>query len=154
VGFRLTEDDEGRARYYTHARWEAVLSDGTTAVGDDGPGEAAPSAWMRLRDHCAAAGVFVVELRVRFRSHGERPVPAGAAGYFFRTCLVGWLDGVTQGYFLVGHQAAPGGPVRVQKWSVPELLPYGAEDRDPADEKGVGPSLITRPYDFPLVLTL
>jgi hypothetical protein len=142
MGVCLAEDDYTRSRYYTHPRWVALLSDGTTALADDDrPGEAEASAWQRLRAHCLGRGVWVVGLSLQFRSHVERPVPDGARGYFLRTNLIGWLaDNVTRGYYLVGHLTDAG--VAVQRWCVPELLPGDTEVRDPADERLVGPSLI------------
>lgn len=145
MGVCLAEDDFARSGYLTDARWIANLSDGTTCYQDDGrPGEAEPSAWARLREHCRDKGVWVVGLSIQFRSNVVAAAPSGAFSYFFRKNVVGWLNGRTDHNYLTGHQDAPGGPVTVVRWATPALVPRDVETRDPADPLGVGDSLISR----------
>lgn len=142
MGVCLAEDEYTRARYLSHPRWEATLSDGTVALmDDDRPGEAESSAWMRLKAHCEANNLAVTRLVIRFRSHAEAPLPDNAPGYFFRRNLIGWIDGVTHSHFLLGYLGEDG-IVHIQRWKVPELILRDQEQRDPADERSVGPSLI------------
>jgi hypothetical protein len=138
----LAEDDYTRSRFFTHPRWKATLSDGSAVIADDDrPELAEPSAWLRLGEYLRANGLGVVDLEISFRSHVEKPVPAGAAGYFFRTGLVGWFGGASEGFFLVGHLNEQG-MVVAQRWSTPALLHQETEERDPADAEKVGPSLL------------
>lgn len=142
--FPFGETPESRGRLLTHARWEARLSDGRLAVQQDvGDGtEGETSSWLRLKAFCRQEGVSVRALSLRFRSHVVAAGPEGAAGYFLRPGVVGFAGGPTKAAYYAGHLDAGTGRVHVITWLVPELEPLDSEWRDPADPKGVGPSLI------------
>ena len=129
---RELQEDRG------HAVWVATLSSGEEVAMDDGrPGHAPASAWLRLRERVRAEGLRVVGLRLQFRSHVVRPVPADAPGYFFSKCSVGVLSGSSfhLAFYLVGHLTDSG--VVVQRYKVPELVCVGSELRQvgPDDER-------------------
>lgn len=145
------QDDFIQSKYLDETLWVATLSDGTTAYQDDGrPGLDERSAWVRLRRHCLETGVRVTGISLRFRSRTVVAAPEGAAAYFFRKNIVGFASGgANQHCYLVGWQEEPGGPVKVVRWRVPELVPTSLpgedgsmEERDPADPQAVGDSLI------------
>jgi hypothetical protein len=134
------EDAFTKDWYWRKPRWEAVLSDGTTVIQDDGRPGLEPSAWLRLARHCWENGLRVRSLSVRFRSNVVRAVPDDAPGYFFRNCVKKWLSGHTVRSLLVGWLGEGG--VRVTRLRVPDLVVLGEEVRDPADDRAVGFSLL------------
>lgn len=135
------EDDFTRSRFLTESRWVARLTNGESVISDDGRPGTKKSAWLRLADYVKEKGVRIETLQIEFRSHVERPVPANADGYFFRTAVGAFLnDKVTFGFFLVGY--LKDGKVYVSRWQVPELLPIDKDERNPDDADAVGESLI------------
>lgn len=139
-------DDFLQSRYYTHPMWVATLSDGRKVYGDDDrPGRTEPSAWIRLASYLRQNQLAITAIELRFRSNFVEAAPPGAASYFLRRGLLGWMSGVQQGIYLVGHQEKPGDLVQVTHWSSPELTVMERSHRDPTDERGVGPSLIVNP---------
>jgi hypothetical protein len=136
------EDDFTRGRFLSEPRWVATLTDGTDVISDDGRPGTTESAWQRLRRHCLDRGVGVAALRLQFRSHVERPVPPGAAAYFFKSSVMAFLNRPSYGCFLVGHAEAGADRVLVQRWVVPALVKIEEEWRPLADEELVGKALI------------
>lgn len=142
--FPFAENDTTRGRYLTHARWEAVLSDGRLAVqqdeGDGTEGEA--SSWLQLKSFCEAEGLSVAALRLRFRSHVVQVGPQNAQAYFFRPGVVGFMAGPTTKVLYAGYLDEASGLVRVTTLLAPALEVLVTDERDPADPVAVGPSLI------------
>lgn len=120
----FSEDDFTRDRYYTDARWEAVLSDGRRAIMDDGrAGLSVNSAWLRLKAYLADnPSLRINELLVRFRSHVVSPLPRDAAGYVFLKGALGSPSFTkTVDQFLIGFLDDTNQVVYV-KYNLPELL--------------------------------
>jgi hypothetical protein len=138
----FSEDEYVRERFFTHTRWVATLSDGRRVFDDEGrPGVSPPQSWLRLAAFLKEnPGLRLTGLRLQFRSHHEAPLPDGAEGYFFRKAAMASPGSPTAEFWLVGH--LEGGVVKVSRWRVPELVREGGDERDPGDEKLVGPSLI------------
>lgn len=114
------------------AVWRATLSNGRTAVMDDGrPGVKQPSAWLRLRDHCLLHGLYITKLWLTFRSNiMEGILPENADGYFFCHGTEGWRGSKrTTPFCLLG--AMVNGKLTIQKWRVPFLLHVETFTRDP-----------------------
>lgn len=65
------------------AIWIVTLSDGTKVYQDDDrPGVDEPSAWIRLGHYLREAGLGIVGMELRFRSHVV-PLPSDVPGYYF-----------------------------------------------------------------------
>lgn len=139
--FPFGESPATAARFLTSARWEADLSDGAVAV-QQGDGADGDSCWLRLKAYCAARGLGVTGLRLRFRSHVVTGAQAGMPAYLLRTGVAARAGGPATPALYTGHLDPTTGLVHVVTWLCPELFPLCAEWRDPADPVGVGPSLI------------
>lgn len=127
------------------ALWEAELDDGTLVYQDDGrPGIYPASAWVRLGDYLRRTGKTIIRLGLRFRTNRLTNIlPQKASAYFFSKNDIGFLhSGDTLHFYLLG--ALQNGKLRVQRWSVPELLLISEEERDPAS---CGENLIVNPHD-------
>ncbi len=128
-----TQTDEfTQEKHLSEARWEAMLTNGETIIQDDDrPGVTPNSAWERLGQYVQTTGLKIASVKLAFRDNVVRPVPNNAEGYFFCKALGSFLeDQRSYGYFLLGYLQE--GKVKLQRWSVPELVPVEVETRDPA----------------------
>lgn len=118
---RTKEDREQWERY---ARWEVVLSDGTTVYRNDE--EIGESAWVLLGEYLKDnPRLSITQFKFGFRDN-YRTLKENAEGYFFRNSVVGSLAG-SQSSFLVG--ILQDGKILVEKWEIPEMLYQGTEER-------------------------
>lgn len=124
--FQETEDireaqDQGRAI------WIADLSDGRSVYEH----ERAGSTWLALGSFVRESGIRIVDLRLKFRSITKMNlVPRDTQGYFFCKSAAGMFGTPdTFNFYLVG--SLHNDILRVQRWSVPELILIETQERDP-----------------------
>jgi hypothetical protein len=116
------------------AVWRARLSDGRIVHMDDArPGTDPASAWLRLRDFIHNTDfIEITDFWLEFRGHAVKPLPLNAEGYFFCKSSSAELNGgATHHFMLIG--ALQSGRLLVQRWSVPELIHMGTEERNPKE---------------------
>lgn len=128
-------------------RWIVQLCNGDTVYQDDERPGFDLTAWERLVNHCKHSGLYIVGMKLQFRSHIEVIEP-NADGYFFRKSILGSLGKPGDKrppdvhYYLVG--VLKDDILTVSKWRVPELIVEGVEERDPNCPRLVGDSIIKR----------
>ena len=99
--------------------WVALLSNGQTVFQDDGrEGIKDYSAWIRLKDHCDQEGVYIEDLKIKFRSHTV-PIPKSEGYHFIKGmgCMVGFDP---EEFFIVG--TLQGGTLKRTWYKVPEIV--------------------------------
>lgn len=138
----LRQDLWGFEVWLNTTRWVVKLSNGEVITQDDSrPGEQPPQAWLRLAEYVQVNGLRITQMWLEFRDLAKAHLPANAAGYFFKHSIMASVNtGANFRFYLIGY--LDGDKVRVQRWKVPELILTEQEDRDPANEDLVGPSLI------------
>lgn len=126
------------------ALWKVKLSDGSIATMDDGrPGEAQPSAWIRLGEYIRERKLRIVKLWLKFRDNvDENMLPENAEGYFFSKNAIGDVMGGsnTLMFYIVG--AVVGGKLTVMRYSSPSLILVDVEERE---MEKLGETLIRNP---------
>ena len=112
--------------------WIATLSNGETIYQDDGRPNVKPSsAWTRLKKYCEVNNLYIINIKVRNRSHIE-DIGSDYDGYFFCKSAGALMFGdITQHAFVLGF--LEGEKLSVRKWRLPELIPEEIEERDPYD---------------------
>lgn len=109
--------------------WIAKLNNGETVYQDDDRPGFEPSSWHRLRNYCYDNGLYIKNISLKFRSHTEN-VGYSPDGYFFIKSLLGSLSDERQKtfhYYKFGTILNK--KISVQKWSVPELILSGTQER-------------------------
>tara|TARA_R110000824_G_scaffold9415_4_gene42133 strand:+ start:26776 stop:27198 length:423 start_codon:yes stop_codon:yes gene_type:complete len=99
--------------------WVALLSSGQTVFQDDGRSELMDhSAWVRLMGHCEQEGVYIEELKIKFRSHVV-PIPKSEGYHFIKGigCMVGFDP---EKFFIVG--TLNNGELKRTWYKVPEIV--------------------------------
>ena len=125
----------------SNAYWLVTLSNKETIYQDDGrPGLEIESAWIRLKQYCLENELYIVDMRVNFRSNSHL-VGEFAEGFYFCKGVSGTLYSAnSNNLYITG--TLKGSVVEVTKWKVPELLSEGSEYRNPAF---AGDCLISKP---------
>ncbi len=128
--------------------WIVELSNGETIIQDDDrPGAEPRSAWERLGYYCAMDNLYIVNMRLKFRSHTEH-VGRDADGFFFCRGIFGGIQKTFNSY-LTGTLSE--GILEVVKWQVPELIQVPFIDdkvKQRRNPNEAGPCLIRRPNVF------
>ena len=99
--------------------WIASLSNGQTAFQDDDrEGVYHHSAWVRLKDYCEQEGVYINDLKIKFRSHVV-PIPKSEGYHFIKGigCMVGFDS---EEFFIVGTLEDSG--LKRTWYKVPEII--------------------------------
>jgi hypothetical protein len=107
--------------------WIAILSNDITVYQDDGrPNCNPPSSWIRLGDYIRKNKLSIMELKIKFRSNIQSPLPKNAAGYFFchKSITVHGIN-ATKNFFLIGVLDLETSTVALQLWKIPELVLCG-----------------------------
>ncbi len=103
----------------TNAVWCATLSNGDNIIEDDNrPGVIPVSTWTRLQTYCNKNGLYITNMKIKFRSN-ERGLPIGKDGVFFCKSVLGGVSGKNVFSYLTG--TVEGGILKVVKWRVPDL---------------------------------
>ena len=108
--------------------WIAALSNGQEVFQDDDRGGVYPSsAWLRLKDYCEVEGVYIDELKIKFRSHVVT-IPKSEGYHFIKGigCMVGFDP---EEFFIVG--TLNGGKLQRTWYKVPEILKDRTSDANP-----------------------
>ncbi len=120
----------------TNAVWCAVLSNGQNVIEDDErPGVYPRSTWERLKTHCLVNSLYVVQMKIKFRTN-ERCLEIGNEGVFFCKSILAGISGKNVFSYLTGR--LDGRILKVVKWRVPDLEPESFLDdsmvsyRDPS----------------------
>lgn len=103
--------------------WSALLSDGRWVYQDDDrPGETEPRSWVRLQSYCHENGLYVKQMKIRFRSH-EETMPESDEGYFCRKRVLGsFSDGRAKTQEGLSLGPIKDGKIYVQVWLTPEII--------------------------------
>jgi hypothetical protein len=125
-------------------RWIVNLNNGDTIYQDDDrPGIEPRSAWVRLKRYCEAHGLYIVRMRIQFRSNAVEVGVSDARGYYFaRTAMAVWGEETHHGY-IAGHLDAEG-KVHYVHWLTPSLIPIEQGVRAVSPEQS--DCLIRRPH--------
>jgi len=147
--FISTQEDSWLRDHFEHqTRWIVELSNGISVIQDDfRPGVEPVSAWERLGLYCVETSLYIVKMRLQFRSHTV-PINLGhdPDGVFFCKSIVGSLGTKNVHAYLTGR--LHGQILEVEKWRVPELISSQFLDDKKSqfrDPKQSGKCLITKP---------
>lgn len=125
--------------------WIVELSNGETIIQDDDrPGVKPNSAWERLGYYCSMNGLYIKNMKLKFRSHTEW-IDSDADGFFFCRGVFGSFQKCHQSY-LTG--TLKDGILEVVKWQVPELIQVPFIDDSMIQRRNpdeAGPCLIRKP---------
>lgn len=105
--------------------WIALLSDGQIVFQDDDrEGTYHHSAWVRLKDYCEQEGVYIEDLKIKFRSHVV-PIPKSDGYHFIKGvgCMVGFDP---EEFFIVG--TLENGTLKRTWYKVPEIVENKTSD--------------------------
>lgn len=105
--------------------WIALLSDDQIVFQDDDrEGTYHHSAWVRLKDYCEQEGVYIEDLKIKFRSHVV-PIPKSDGYHFIKGvgCMVGFDP---EEFFIVG--TLENGTLKRTWYKVPEIVENKTSD--------------------------
>lgn len=118
-GFSHEVDDWLDNYMVTNAVWCAVLSNGENIIEDDDrPGVYPKSTWERLRSYCNTNGLYIKEMKLKFRTI-EKHLSIGNEGVFFCKSVLGGFGAKNVFSYLTG--TVNDGILEVAKWRVPDL---------------------------------
>lgn len=139
------EEDEYIVSLYEHStRWVVKLNNGQNVYQDDGRDGILPeSAWTRLKQYCKENHLWIIDMRLQFRSHVEH-LPSNKSGYFFCKSILGSPALPKNIHFYVSGYVE-NSVICTTTWRIPELVENETETRNIQENQEC---LIQKPPNF------